>query len=182
MKLQIQGLISQSSWSTEKQFQRAGCIVQVYGYTYKKLSFQNIVDLSTRGGPMKKYFPFLILILFVTSCAGSLTRIPASEKIIHITRELPGQTQQQILVATRNWMEKYFTTYVEPIVFEDREEGTITGNGEIDYPCSWPGCVTKGNWKVSFNMRIDAEDGIVRTWFRNIRIFSPPSDPNAVSR
>ncbi|MCD6580233.1 MAG: DUF4468 domain-containing protein [Desulfuromusa sp.] len=129
---------------------------------------------------MKKYFPFLILVLFVTSCAGSLTRIPASEKTIHMTKELPGQTQQQLLIATRNWMEKYFTVYAEPIAFEDREEGTITGNGEIDYPCSWPGCLTKGNWKVSFNMRIDAEDGIIRTWFRNIRIFSPPSDQNAV--
>jgi len=129
---------------------------------------------------MKKYFPFLILILLMTSCAGSLTRIPASEKNIHITKELPGQTQQQLLVATKNWMEKYFTVRAEPIAFEDQEEGTITGNGQIDYPCSWPGCLTKGNWKVSFVMYIDAEDGIIRTWFRNIQIFSPSSDPNAV--
>ena len=129
---------------------------------------------------MKKYFPFLILILFVTSCAGSLTRIPASEKIIHMTRELPGQAQQQLLIGARHWMEKYFTAHAEPITFEDREEGMITGNGEIDYPCSWPGCLTKGSWKVSFVMRIDAEDGIIKTWFRNIRIFAPPSDPNTV--
>lgn len=129
---------------------------------------------------MKKYFPFLILILFITSCAGSLTRIPASEKNIHIASELPGQTQQQLLVATRNWMEKHFTVPAEPIAFEDQEEGTITGNGQIDYPCSWPGCLTKGNWKVSFVMHINAEDGIIRTWFRNIRIYSPPSDPNVV--
>ncbi|MDA3902442.1 MAG: DUF4468 domain-containing protein [Desulfuromusa sp.] len=124
----------------------------------------------------------VVSFLLVTSCAGSLTKIPASEKKIHASSELPEQPQQQILDATRNWMEKYFTASAEPVAFEDRQEGIITGNGQIDYPCSWPECLTKGDWKVSFTMHIDAQDGLISTRFRNIQIFTPPSGSDSVYR
>ncbi|WP_321365417.1 DUF4468 domain-containing protein [uncultured Desulfuromusa sp.] len=117
----------------------------------------------------------LILFLFITSCSGSLTRIPASEKIIHVTNEVQGRTQQQLLDMTRFWMEKYFTVHAEPVVLEDRQEGIITGIGHIDYPCSWVECVTKGDLQVSFTMRVDVQGEVINTTFLNVEIFTPSS-------
>lgn len=128
---------------------------------------------------MLKIIPILLFFL-VTSCAGSLTRIPASEKTIHATSEVPGRTQQQLLDATRIWMEKYFTARAEPVVLEDWQEGTITAIGHIDYPCSWLECVTKGDWQVSFTMRVAVREGLIDTTFLDIQIFTPSSGLDSV--
>jgi hypothetical protein len=131
---------------------------------------------------MLKIIPTFILLFFVVSCAGSLTKLPLSERTIHASKELPGQTQQQLLDATKSWIEKYFTAYEEPISFEDRQEGTISGNGLIAYPCSWLECLTKGDLKVTFTMRVDAQDGLIRTRFLNIQLSTPASGMDPVYR
>ena len=131
---------------------------------------------------MLKIIPTFILLLLLVSCAGSLTKLPLSERTIHTSKELPGQTQQQLLDATKFWIEKYFTAYEEPISSEDRQEGTISGNGLIDYPCSRLECITKGDLKVTFTMRVDAQDGLVRTRFLNIQLSEPASGIDPVYR
>lgn len=131
---------------------------------------------------MLKIIPTFILLFFVVSCAGSLTKVPLSERTIHASNDLPGQTQQQLLSATKSWMEKYFTAREKPIAFEDRLEGTISGNGLIDYPCSWLECMTKGDLKVVFTMRIDAEDGLIHTRFLNVYLSTPAPGVDPVYR
>ncbi|MDX2494008.1 MAG: DUF4468 domain-containing protein [Desulfuromusa sp.] len=131
---------------------------------------------------MLKIIPVFILLFLVTSCIGSLTKIPASEKTIHASNELSGQTQQQLMDATKSWIEKYFTAHEELVAFGGLQEGTITGNGQIDYPCSWPECMTKGDSKVTFTMRVDVQDGLISTRFLNIQIFSPASGTDSAYR
>ncbi len=138
-----------------------------------------IVQINYPEGQMLKYIPLIVLLVFVTGCAGGLTQISESEKTIKIFTEVPGLAKEQIVALTRNWMEENFTSQAAPIVAEDMDAGMITGKGQLDYPCSWLSCLTKGDWNVYFDMRIEAQDGIVKTTFRNIHLSSPSeeSDP-----
>ena len=129
---------------------------------------------------MLRYLPLIVLLALTAGCTGSFTRIAESEKTVHATAEVPGMSRERILSATRIWMEDNFVTQADPIAFEDRDEGSITGNGQIAYPCSWVGCLTKGDWNVSFAMRVDAQDGLIKTTFRNIQLASPASGVNPV--
>jgi uncharacterized protein YceK len=138
----------------------------------------HFLDLFLEVTQVLKHIIVIVFIILITGCAGSMTRIADSEKTIHVTNEIPGRTQQQILESTKQWMEKHFTAQPDPIAFADQNAGLMSGNGQIDYPCSWADCVTKGNWQVSFSMRIDAQDGVIKTSFRNIQLYSPESGPD----
>lgn len=122
---------------------------------------------------MLKHLLLLMGVFFLSACSGSMTRIPESEKVISVRTELTGQTQKQVLAATRLWMEENFTAQADPITLEDWGEGRIVGHGQIDYPCSWIVCLSKGDWKVDFSMWVEAQDGLVVTTFRNIQLSSP---------
>ena len=124
---------------------------------------------------MLKHLFLIMIVVFLSACSGSMTRIPESDKIISVRTELAGQTQRQILAATRLWMEENFTAQADPITLEDWGEGRIVGHGQIDYPCSWIVCLSKGDWKVDFSMWVEAQDGVLITTFRNIQLSSPPS-------
>ncbi len=128
-----------------------------------------------------KYLPLIVLIVLVTGCAGSLTQISESEKTIKTSTAIPGQTQDQIFEATKIWMDKNLTSEKEAIEFENKEDGIIMANGQIDYPCSWVGCLTKSDWKVTFGMRVETADGIAKTTFRKILLTSPPPGPDPIS-
>lgn len=124
---------------------------------------------------MMKKTVLVFLLVVMTACSGSFTRIPESEKSIRITSAVPGLTQDRIMQKTETWMEQELTAYAAPILADDRDDGKIMGRGQIKYPCSGAGCISKGGWKVAFDMYVKAVDGSVETLFRNIRLLSPPS-------
>ncbi len=128
---------------------------------------------------MLKYLPLVLTIILLSGCAGGLTRIPDSEKTIQASSDIKGKNQLQLFGATKDWMEENFTSEKGPIAFEDIQEGTVIGNGQLDYPCSWLSCLTKSNWKVLFSMKVSAQPGLVNTSFRDIQLASPPASGGA---
>jgi len=123
---------------------------------------------------MKKTMMILLLVV-MTACSGSFTRIPEADKTLRMSADIAGLTQAQIIQKTQTWMEKEFTAYLNPILSDDRDEGKIIGRGQIAYPCSWVGCISKENWKVAFDMYVKSADGSMESLFRNIQLLSPPS-------
>lgn len=124
---------------------------------------------------MLRKMTYIVFILLLWGCSGGLTPAPNSEKTIHVVVDIPPQPQKTLLTDTKVWMEKYFTAESDPILYHDPSEGTIVGNGQISYPCSWVLCATKGDWRVSFEMYVRVQTTDIETVFRNIQLISPSS-------
>jgi hypothetical protein len=120
-----------------------------------------------------------LLILFVSGCAGSLTRLSEADKKIHAKALIPHQSQQQLLAGTRTWMEKQFTDRPDSISSDQSFGEVISAVGRIDYDCAWLECLSKGDWQVYFSMRVTAYDGEIRTLFQRIRLVAPATDANS---
>lgn len=125
---------------------------------------------------MVRRLAIVLLFLFVGGCTGGFTPVPGSDKTIHVAADMPAQTKQTLLADTKIWMEKYFTDDAEPILYHDPSEGVIVGSGQVDYPCSWLVCTTKGHWRVSFEMHVRMQVSEIETVFRNLQIISPSPD------
>ncbi len=122
---------------------------------------------------MKAMASFALLLL-LTSCAG-LEPVPDSERTFEGVFEAPGFTKDQIFTATRIWIAENFRSAKAVVEYENKEEGTLIGNGVISYPCNGIDCIAKGNWKVPFTMRVDMKDQKFRLTFSNLRLTWPPS-------
>ena len=122
----------------------------------------------------------LLVILSVGGCTGSFTRISNSEKTISTRGEVPGQTQEQLFGATKVWMEENFAAVENPIVDEDYRAAIVVGKGQIDYPCSMLGCLTKSDWKVSFMMKVRADSEVIETTFWNVTMLSAEQNQEAL--
>lgn len=121
---------------------------------------------------MKKLI-ILLLMIVLSGCSGGLTPVHDSDRSIKQSVDLPDQTKKTILPATRVWMEKYFTAAEQPIDHIDPAEGVIVGSGQIDYPCSWASCVTKGDWDVQFKLFVRVSDGRIEMIYRNLELVAP---------
>ena len=123
---------------------------------------------------MKRLLAFsLIAILAVlASCAGMQ---PVSEKDLIIQRiiEVPDFTKDQIYNQTKIWIAENFRSAKAVIEHDDKESGTLIGNGIIKYPCEGLELLAKDDWKVHFTMRVDIKDGKFRQTFSNLRISWP---------
>lgn len=119
------------------------------------------------------------VVIFVVGCAGSLTRLSEADKRIHATALIPHQSQQQLLVGTRIWMESQFTERPDSVTYDDNAGGVVSAVGRIDYDCAWLECLSKGDWQVYFSMRVTANDGEIQTLFQRIRLVAPAADANA---
>lgn len=89
--------------------------------------------------------------------------------------EAPGYSKDQIFEATKIWIAENFRSAKAVLEYENKEAGTIIGNGAVRYPCSGMECIGKGNWKVLFTMRTDMKDNKFRLTFSNIQLSWPPS-------
>ena len=125
---------------------------------------------------MLRNITYIVLILLLGGCSGGLTPAPNSEKTINVVVDIPSQTKMTLLADTKVWMEKYFTAESDPVLYRDPSEGVIVGNGQINYPCSWILCATKGDWRVSFEMHVRIQATDIETIFRNIQLISPSSE------
>ncbi len=124
---------------------------------------------------MLRVVMLFMMMLVVGGCTGSFTRISNSEKTITTGGEVPGQTKEQLFGGTKVWMEENFATVEKPIVDEDYRAAVVVGNGQIDYPCSFISCLTKSGWKVSFMMKVRAENEAIETTFWNVTLLSTES-------
>lgn len=125
---------------------------------------------------MLRIVALFFVVLFFSGCAGSFTRISNSEKTISAHGEVPGQTREQLFGGTKVWMTEHFADLDKPIIDEDYRAAVVVGNGQIDYPCSLLGCLTKSDWKVVFMMKVNADKEGIETTFWNITLQSSSPD------
>ncbi len=121
---------------------------------------------------MKKLCFFIVVIYFsILGCAGT-QGMPARdlEKIVAV----PGFTKNQIFDQTKIYIAENFKSAKAVLEYENKDTGTIIGNGRIPFPTD-PGIQTLAlnDWTIAFTMRVDIKEGRFRCTFTNIEIAWP---------
>ena len=115
-----------------------------------------------------------ITILFFAVCAGAEPLTDADRTFERIV-ETPGYSKEQIFNVTKIWIAENFRSAKAVLEYENKDAGTLIGNGIISYPCSGLECIAKADWKVPFTMRVDIKDQKFRLTFSNLNLSWPPS-------
>lgn len=113
----------------------------------------------------------------LTGCV-SMQYEPISENDRTITSitEAKGLPKEKIYTGAKIWIAENFKSAKQVIEYENKEDGTIIGNGVVNYPCQGGmDCIVKADWKVPFTMRVDTKDEKFRLTFTNINLSWPAS-------
>jgi len=116
----------------------------------------------------------IMIVVFLTGCAG-LQPIADADRTFERIVEAPGYSKEQIFNGTKIWIAENFKSAKAVLEYENKDAGTIIGNGIISYPCSGLDCIAKADWKVPFTMRVDIKDQKFRLTFSNLHLSWPPS-------
>jgi hypothetical protein len=117
---------------------------------------------------------FGILILTLAGCAGMQPLTDVDRTIVRVV-EAPGYSKDQIFEGTKIWIAENFKSAKAVLEYENKDAGTIIGNGIIHYPTKGFNSITKGSWKVPFTMRVDIKDQKFCLTFSNLQLSWPPS-------
>jgi hypothetical protein len=131
--------------------------------------------MKNSGGNMLRTLVVTALLLTIVGCSAGLRSVSNSDKIIRVAVDAPARTQQVLIAETEAWFETNFTDSPDPILLKDPIQGVIMAQGQIPYPCSWLFCLTKGDWRVSFEMHVRVKEAKIETLFRNLQLISPAS-------
>jgi len=87
--------------------------------------------------------------------------------------DFPGLQKQQIFDGTLKWIAKNFRSAKAVIEYQDKESGSIIGNGIV--PFNAEGAWVGGN--LSFTMKVDTKDEKARIRFINLMHSTIGSEP-----
>jgi hypothetical protein len=121
---------------------------------------------------MKTVF-FLLLSALIAGCVPIPLR-PDEQTFTYIV-EIPNTSKDRIFSGARTWIAQTFRSAKAVIQYENTADGTLVGNGIIDYPCSGFDCVGKQNWLAPFTVTLDVKDNKARASFSNLRVVYPAS-------
>jgi hypothetical protein len=114
-----------------------------------------------------------LLIIALLTCS---TNCFSEELTVQNISDITGKSKNQIFSATKIWIAENFKSAKSVIENEDKEAGTIIGNANIKYPCDGVfSCMSKGDWKLEFTMKIDTKEQKLRITFFNLNKSWPPS-------
>jgi len=119
-------------------------------------------------------FIFSMIFLSLVGCAG-LQPVADVDRTFQRVVQAPGYSEEQIFNGTKIWIAENFNSAKAVLEYENKNGGTIIGNGIIPYPCRGIDCLAKSNWKVPFTMRVDIKDQKFRLTFSNLHLSWPPS-------
>ena len=114
----------------------------------------------------------LFLVIGLAGCAG-MQQVKQEDLTIQQVVEVPGYSKDKIYDSCKIWIAENFRSAKAVIEHDDREDGRIIGNGNIEYPCHGIECIGKSDWRVHFTMRIDTKDGKFRQTFTNLQLSWP---------
>lgn len=117
----------------------------------------------------------LVIVAAVLSGCAGMQPVAEADRTIEGVFEAPGASKDQVFSATKIWIAENFRSAKAVIEYENKEEGTLIGNGVIPYPCSGLDCIAKNDWTIPFTMRVDMKDQKFKLTFSNIRLSWPPS-------
>jgi hypothetical protein len=102
--------------------------------------------------------------------AATPEQLAEIQKPVEQVFEAPGHTKEQIYGAAKIWIAETFRSAKAVIEYDNEDEGTIIGNGLMQYPCRGFECLAKSDWKVRFTIRIDTKDDKFRLTFSNVNL------------
>jgi len=111
---------------------------------------------------MNKRLLFLFIILF--SACG--TFVPLENRQISGTYDLPGLSRNTIFDKTIVWAASSYKTSKPVIEYQDREKGTIVGNGKKEFLCE------TGYNTTSFSFIMQVEDNRITVTYKNFYVES----------
>jgi hypothetical protein len=114
------------------------------------------------------------ILLFAIGCAG-MQQATDADRTFEKVYQAQGYSKDQIFDNTKIWIAENFKSAKAVLEYENKETGTIIGNGIIPYPCDGLECIAKSDWKVPFTMRVDIKDQRFRLTFSNLNLSWPPS-------
>lgn len=111
----------------------------------------------------------------LTGCAMSPVEMPVNQSDLVFSQvyEAPGIAKEAIYEGSLKWMAENFKSAKSVIEYQNSGDGTVIGNGTINYPCDGFDCVAKASWRVKFTMKIETKDGRFKTDFKNLLIDMP---------
>jgi hypothetical protein len=124
------------------------------------------------GGAMKKLIVLLGALLVCSGCAG-MERVKEEDKSFSQVYEVPGKTKDVIYEKTKIWIAQNFKSAKSVLEYENKVDGTIIGNGIVQYPCEGLACVGQSDWMMPFTMKVDVKEDKFRLTFSNLRIAWP---------
>lgn len=117
---------------------------------------------------------FGMISLFLAGCAG-IQPVADADLTFERVIEVQGYSKEQIFNGTKIWIAENFKSAKAVLEYENKDSGTLIGNGIISYPCSGLECFGREDWKVPFTMRVDIKDQKFRLTFSNLYLSWPPS-------
>ena len=83
--------------------------------------------------------------------------------------------KNQIYERSKIFIAENFKSAKAVIEYDNKEQGTLIGNGNVMYPCgNFFTCGALKNVRITFQMRIDVKDEKIRITFNNILAYFPP--------
>jgi hypothetical protein len=118
------------------------------------------------------FFSIMALLIILSGCTGMQ---PVTEKDTSFSRivNIPGIKKDKIYGQAKIWVAENFRSAKAVTEYDDKEKGTIIGNGNMKYPCEGIECIAKNDWRVHFTMRVDTKDEKFRLTFTNLRLSWP---------
>lgn len=100
----------------------------------------------------------VIAMLMIVVTAGCVTQPVKPVEVTDVV-EISGQDKAAIFNKSRQWFSQYFVSGKSVVDYENKDEGTIIGNGFATIGSDPLGIIKYG---INYNMRIDAKDGRMR--------------------
>lgn len=118
-----------------------------------------------------------IVMLGLIGCA-SIQPVAETDQTFNKVFEVPGFSKDRIFDGTKIWIAENFRSAKAVLEYENKEAGTIIGNGVTQLPCTGLACVSSSDRKIHFTMRVDIKENKFKTTFTNLQLSRPPSyDP-----
>jgi len=114
----------------------------------------------------------LVLVIASLGCAG-MQQVREEDKTISQVYETPGFKKDALYEHAKIWIAQTFKSAKAVTEYENKETGTIIGNGIASYPCSGLECIAKSDWTIPFTMKIDVKDDKFRLTFSNLGLAWP---------
>ena len=103
-----------------------------------------------------------------------MATVKEEDKTFSKVYNAPGFSKEQLYEAGKIWVANNFKSAKAVVEYDNKENGTIIGKGNINYPCEGISCIAKNDWRIGFTMKYEAKDERFRLTFESLSLSWPP--------
>jgi hypothetical protein len=126
----------------------------------------------------------LMAAIGLPGCASSADFVMLDQPIAKVYEVKADKVR--IFNVSRQWVAENFRSARAVVEYEDKDAGTLIGNGSIPYPCvdvsSWNCATLRQSVTLQFTMRLDSKDDRFRLEFTNLRVKSEYGEIGQIRR